>query len=131
MTERAIIEYVNLLSSTKISGISDLCSGQVFCNLVSLIKPCKIDMSKVGVADNWLPKLSNLRLALKALETYSEDEIGNKLDTGGLDLLNIAKFEKEEEVLKFFEILLNVFMNCRNKEDFINKILKMEEESKH
>ena len=66
-----MIEYVNLLSLPKVIKISDLCSGQVFCNLISLTKPSKIDMTKVAAADSWLSKLSNLRLALKALETYS------------------------------------------------------------
>jgi hypothetical protein len=85
----------------------------------------------VLVADDWIPKLSNLKLFLKHLEHYNEEELGHKLETHDLDLLKIAKYESKSEIIKLFEILLGVLLNCHNKENFIKLIMDMDEHSQH
>ena len=85
-----------------------------------------IDIARVATPDTWILKLSNLKMLLRALEDYSQTQLGTRLATADLDLLKISKYDSKEEILKLLELILPLLVSCGNKETFIKKIMQLE-----
>jgi protein HOOK3 len=80
------------------------------------------------VKNNWALKLSNLRRLKKNLDKYLEEELkisNSKLDK--IDFPNIARTGNVVELLKLFDGVMYVILNCPLKTVFIRQIMELDE----
>ncbi len=62
------------------------------------------------------------------MQTYV-GEGGRALRTGDIDLIEIAKHESADQILRFFELVIAVFMQSPHKEEYIQTIMRLDERS--
>lgn len=66
-------------------------------------------------AEKWTQKLANLKKLIAKMETYVETQGQKSLRINDLELVEIAKNNSQEEILKFFEVVVAVLMKTEEK----------------
>ena len=102
-----------------LSTVYGLISSQDFFDL---------DAISLDVKNTWALKLGNLRKLKKNLDRYSVDELHLKTTKfDRIDLPLIARTGNPAELLKLFEYVMLVIVNCPQKHIFIKRIMDLEE----
>jgi hypothetical protein len=69
-----------------------------------------------------------LKRILAKIDAYIGDG-GKSIKTKDIDLIEIAKHDSTENILRFFELVIAVFMQSPHKEEYIQTIMKLDERS--
>ena len=79
--------------------------------------------------EKWTFKLGNLKKVLAKIEEYFEDHLHKIIKTKDIDLVEIAKNSNQQEIFKFFEVVVATLTSSPNKEDHIGLIMSLDERS--
>lgn len=81
----------------------------------------------LDVKTNWALKLANLRRLKKSLDKYLEEELKMKNNFNQIDLPLIARTSDIEEIIKLFQCVLFVVVNCPQKTVYVRRIMELDE----
>ncbi|ESO12947.1 hypothetical protein HELRODRAFT_62008, partial [Helobdella robusta] len=116
---------------------SDLSNGVCLINVLSQISSTFFNEEwssklKTDTSNNWRLKASNLRKILKKLLDFYHQELQfNVPENHQPDVNSIAEKNDEKESSKLIQLLLGCAVNCDNKEEYIQRIMCMEESVQH
>lgn len=132
--EHALISFASNFppyNSQPIHSITDFSSGMVFAHLLATVDHFPLSLKDLeSSCEKWVEKLTNLKIIVQRMEAYIKDS-GKTLITKDIDLIEIAKHGSSVHTLRFFELVVSVFMQSPHKEEYIQTIMHLDERSQH
>ncbi|KAI8787128.1 protein Hook 3 isoform X1 [Biomphalaria glabrata] len=116
------------------SSPSDLSDGVAIAQALSLIAPNFFTqpwLAKIKSEDlsNWRLKVTNLKKILKGILEYNLEYLGVTMQGFQMPDVNaIGEHSDAQELGRLLQLVLNVAINCDNKQEYIQTIMSMEED---
>lgn len=117
----------------KYKSVADLTDGVVLSQVLNQIAPewfTSVWMTKIktDAAGNWRIKMSNLKKILeKVLDYYQEAFSQNVSSSVKPDISKIVEMNDLNEMGRMLQLILGCAVNCNNKQEYIKRIMDMEE----
>ena len=117
----------------KYKSLADLTDGVVISQVLNQIAPewfTSVWMTKIktDVSGNWRIKMSNLKKILeKILDYYQEAFSQNVSSSVKPDINKIVEMNDPTEMGRMIQLVLGCAVNCNNKQEYIKRIMDMEE----
>lgn len=114
-------------------NVIDLSDGVVLSQALNQIAPewfTSVWMTKIktDAGGNWRIKMSNLKKILeKVLDYYQEAFSQNISSSVKPDISKIVEMNDSGEMGKMLQLVLGCAVNCNNKQEYIKRIMDMEE----
>jgi hypothetical protein len=132
--EHALISFAEnfpLYNTQALKTIEDFSNGMVFAHLLATVEHFPLALKDLECSsDKWIERLTNLKIIVQRMEAYIK-EAGKTLITKDIDLIEIAKHGSSTHILRFFELVVAVFMQSPQKEEYIQTIMHLDERSQH
>lgn len=130
--EHGIICFANSFppySSSPLNSLSEFANGAVFARLLGTLDAIAFHPKDFeGETGRWVEKLTILKKLMQRMESYAAEQ-GKSIRTKDVELIEIAKHDSPEHILGFFELVVAVFMLSARKEDYIQTIMRLDEQS--
>ncbi|OMJ74393.1 hypothetical protein SteCoe_26689 [Stentor coeruleus] len=130
--QSTIVEWINSCQlSRKCEKISELSDGLLLFEFMSRVNSEYFDIECLSPEpqNNWALRLANLKKLKKSLISYIDQELKipyKRFDA--VDLSGIARKEEPKDLLFLLELVVYAIVNSPYKEEFIKKIMDMDEE---
>nr|XP_022318582.1 protein Hook homolog 3-like [Crassostrea virginica] len=117
--------------------VTDLCDGVAMAQVLNQIAPDYFNegwMAKIKLDEvtNWRLKVSNLKKILNGILEYNMEVLGIHIQNFQMpDVSAIGERNDVEELGRLLQLILGCAVNCANKEEYIGKIMSMEESVQH
>ncbi|CAD5112522.1 DgyrCDS1734 [Dimorphilus gyrociliatus] len=82
-------------------------------------------------ATNWGLRANNLRKVYQGIKDYFEMNDDDMNSTGDIDVNSLAKECNVESLIGFLQLILYCAVNCDQKEEYVGRIMKLEENVQH
>mmetsp|Transcript_46092 Transcript_46092/g.55886 ORF Transcript_46092/g.55886 Transcript_46092/m.55886 type:complete len:653 (+) Transcript_46092:226-2184(+) len=132
----AILEYVSSfpnLSGPPPTELSELGDGVALFEMLAEIAPSHFDPTTIArhLGDNWALKSSNIRKLLRNLETYYHEVLYKDADFEPcVDAIpDISRHNSPLAIVALFELIVGAAVICEHKEEFVQRMLVMSEQS--
>lgn len=123
--------------SSQVQGVDDLCDGVVMAQVLIQIAPDYFNegwMAKIKLDEvtNWRLKVSNLKKILNGILEYNMEVLGIHIQNFQMpDVSAIGERNDKCELGRLLQLILGCAVNCANKEEYIGRIMSMEESVQH
>eukprot|EP00105_Crassostrea_gigas_P024105 XP_011444240.1 PREDICTED: protein Hook homolog 3 isoform X1 [Crassostrea gigas] len=123
--------------SSQVQGVDDLCDGVVMAQVLNQIAPDYFNegwMAKIKLDEvtNWRLKVSNLKKILNGILEYNMEVLGIHIQNFQMpDVSAIGERNDKCELGRLLQLILGCAVNCANKEEYIGRIMSMEESVQH
>lgn len=113
--------------------LEEISDGVAMAQALNQIAPERFGgswMSKIktGAGNNWRLKLSNLKKIVEGIDDYYQECLNQHLtDFSRPDVSKIGEHCSPEELGRLLQLILGCAINCHNKQDYITRIMCMEE----
>eukprot|EP01117_Protostelium_nocturnum_P005530 TRINITY_DN1998_c0_g1_i1.p1 TRINITY_DN1998_c0_g1~~TRINITY_DN1998_c0_g1_i1.p1 ORF type:complete len:699 (+),score=315.14 TRINITY_DN1998_c0_g1_i1:68-2164(+) len=113
--------------SKPVNTAAELADGIIFSDILEQLIPAYFDsgLIKKEAQNNDFLKISNLRKIVLSLDEFFENELGFPSDVT-VDPNVIVKEGDKEEMNKLIQLILAVAIECENKIEYIQNIMKMD-----
>ncbi len=101
--------------------------GLPFCHM--LVHSKVIDISADDLdrhCAKWINKVSNLRKILAKIKPFFEKRLLKTDKIEDIDVVEIAKHASQEQLLRFFEVVMTVLLSSPSKEHYIQCIMDLD-----
>lgn len=118
---------------TKYKSVSDLTDGVVLSEILNQIAPewfTAVWMTKIktDTGGNWRIKMSNLKKILEKVLDYYQEAFSQTVSSSVKpDISKIVEMNDAGEMGRMLQLVLGCAVNCNNKQEYIKRILDMEE----
>ncbi|KAK7580249.1 hypothetical protein V9T40_000878 [Parthenolecanium corni] len=114
------------------STLEDITDGVAMAQVLHQIAPewfSPIWLSKIktNIGDNWRLKVSNLKKIIVSVADYYQEYVNPRLDFVKPDAVRIGEHQDPSELVKLLQLILGCAVNCNRKQEYIQKIMQMEE----
>ncbi|OMJ78625.1 hypothetical protein SteCoe_21502 [Stentor coeruleus] len=131
----AIVNWLNKIKLSKnCRSFTELKDGIILFELLSRISPEHFDLEAITIdtQNNWGLRLGNLKRLKQCVDYYIVSSLKIPYEKiNEVVLGNIARRAEAEDILKLFELVLFVILNCPMKEEFIRKIMDLSEKDQY
>ncbi|XP_014288610.1 protein Hook homolog 3 [Halyomorpha halys] len=117
----------------KYKTIADLTDGVVLSQVLNQIAPewfTSVWMTKIktDVNGNWRIKMSNLKKILEKVLDYYQEAFSQSVSSSVKpDISKIVEMNDPAEMGRMIQLILGCAVNCNNKQEYIKRIMDMEE----
>ncbi|XP_048759175.2 protein Hook homolog 3-like isoform X2 [Ostrea edulis] len=123
--------------SVPVHTVEDLSDGVAMAQVLNQIVPDYFNegwMSKIRLDEvtNWRLKVSNLKKILNGILEYNMEVLGIHIQNFQMpDVSRIGERSDVAELGRLLQLILGCAVNCANKEEYIGRIMSMEESVQH
>eukprot|EP01132_Coremiostelium_polycephalum_P000603 gene603-751_t len=132
MTDSSLVKWINTFTGVgECNSLSDLSDGIIFYDIGSQLIPKYFNEITIKRENNddWVVKSDNIKKVLDGIEEFYRNEIGVSLPSE-VDVDAVTNSD-ESEISKIIEMLIGVVLECENKNEFIENIMRMDQESQN
>ncbi|CAF0817325.1 unnamed protein product [Brachionus calyciflorus] len=136
-----LVAWINTFDlNTKCENVDDLRDGLVIAKCLNSIDPSYftndwISSIKIDTNDNWRLKLVNLKIISKKIIDYYSEILNNPISDFEISNLNLIETNNEvmniDAINHLLQLVLGCAVNCERKNDFIQIIMEMSENTQH
>ncbi|XP_968863.2 protein hook [Tribolium castaneum] len=128
----SLITWFQSIVPSRARNIEEICDGVAM--LEALIQIAPVHFSKLepkikrDVSSSWRLRVSNLKKIFEAISEYYQDVLTLQLlEDGRPDVTEIGANNDPVQLSKLLRLILGCAINCERKQEYITKIMDMEE----
>ncbi|CAH0562140.1 unnamed protein product [Brassicogethes aeneus] len=129
---KSLLKWLQEIVPNRTRNVAEICDGVAIVE--ALMQISAEDFSKLegkikkDVGTNWRLRVSNLKKIVEAIMEYYQDVLSLQLlEVGRPDVNKIGEFNDQVQLGKLLRLLLGCAINCYKKQEYITKIMEMEE----